>query len=199
MKRFSSLELRHLLISVLVMGFVVAYDKNFLITLFLFPFALIIIAPAFVLHEFGHKFAAQKYGFFAEYRMWTHGLLLAVFMALATTWLGSKFLFIAPGAVYFASRGMHASKEKIGKIGIAGVLVNLGLFSVFSILGLLSSNDILKWIGYSGAYVNAFLVIFNLIPFPPFDGQKVFSWDKKIWLLLLFIAVMAYLISGKIM
>jgi Zn-dependent protease len=33
----------------------------------------------------------------------------------------------------------------------------------------------------AGASINAFLALFNLIPFAVFDGQKVYSWDKRYW------------------
>ncbi|MFO7773178.1 MAG: DUF951 family protein [Dehalococcoidia bacterium] len=33
-----------------------------------------------------------------------------------------------------------------------------------------------------GAYVNTWLALFNLIPFGPLDGAKIFRWNKGIWL-----------------
>lgn len=194
-RKFSSIEIKHLVISVLVMSFAIAYEKSFLNTIVFMPFALIIIAPAFVFHELGHKFAAQKYGFFAEYRMWTQGLMLALFMAVATTWMGSKFLFIAPGAVYFGTRLGHTSLEKVAKVGLAGPIVNLILFFIFGVLWF-SGGGILKSIGYMGMYVNSFLAVFNLIPFPPLDGQKIFAWSWKIWLFSIFLAGSALAFSS---
>jgi len=34
--------------------------------------------------------------------------------------------------------------------------------------------------GY-GFQINLWLAAFNLIPIPPFDGSKIFSWSKPIW------------------
>ena len=68
--RFSKAELKQLAISIGVMALAIAYSKDLVQTLVMIPIAIIIMAPAFALHELGHKFAAQKYGYFAEYRMW---------------------------------------------------------------------------------------------------------------------------------
>jgi Zn-dependent protease len=33
-----------------------------------------------------------------------------------------------------------------------------------------------------GAQINTWLAIFNLIPFGPLDGAKIFQWNKGAWL-----------------
>jgi len=186
--RFSETELKHLGISILVMSALVAYVWGMLNVMGI-VLALVVIAPAFALHELGHKFAAQKYGFPAEYRMWTQGLLLAVFVVLIS---GGKFLFIAPGAVYFVGR--HASKEHVGKIGAAGPLINLLLAVAFGLVGLMGGA--LTVLGQIGMYVNAFLALFNSIPFGMFDGRKIFAWNKVVWGAILGMSIVLYWMSA---
>lgn len=196
--RFSEREIYHLAISVLVMSFVVAYsmvsgkvaglvDTAIAIALSM-PGSFVIIAPAFVLHELGHKFVSQKFGFNAEYKMWTQGLLFALLVTIVS---GGSFIFVAPGAVYFGGGMKSASLEETAKIGLAGPLVNLMLVGIFGSFAVLSSS--FSQIGFYGAYVNAWLAIFNLIPFGPLDGKKIFKWDKKIWGAVLGLAVAAFL------
>ena len=183
------------------MSFVIAYTGGLVSTFLGLPVALLVIAPAFVLHEFGHKFAAQHYHYWAEYRMWTQGLLFAVLIAVLTTHLGGKLIFIAPGAVYFSARMGHIgsrSIEKYGKIGLAGPLVNLGLVSVFGLIAAYSASPGIQNLAYLGAYVNAFLAIFNLLPFPPLDGQKIFTWDKRIWVSVMALAAMAFVVTSTL-
>jgi Zn-dependent protease len=36
-------------------------------------------------------------------------------------------------------------------------------------------------IGIIGIEINAWLALFNLLPFGNFDGFKVFQWNKKVW------------------
>ena len=197
--RFSRREVKELVISIGVMSLAVAYTNDFMQTLFMFPFALMILAPAFALHEIGHKFAAQKFGYKAEYQMWKNGLILALAMAVITTWFGSKFLFIAPGAVYFRSTlAHHGGKNEIGKIGFAGPLVNLGLVAVFGLIGILAPNQLLRILGSMGVYVNSFLAVFNLIPFGPLDGRKVLEWNRVYWGIALALGLAGLLWGGAL-
>jgi len=197
--RFSKREVKELAISIGVMSLAVAYTNDFMQTLFMLPFALMILAPAFALHEIGHKFAAQKFGYKAEYKMWKNGLMLALAMAVITTLFGSKFLFIAPGAVYFSSTmAHHGGKNEIGKIGFAGPIVNLGLVAVFGLIGLLAPNPLLKILGSMGVYVNSFLAVFNLIPFGPLDGRKVLEWNRVYWGIALALGLAGLLWGGAL-
>lgn len=130
------------------------------------------VGLGFVLHELAHKYVAQSYGAFAEYRSWTTGLILAVVMAVFV-----GFVFAAPGAVYIY--GPHLSKEKNGRIALAGPLTNLLLALGFILLGF----ALPEFSGFAkfGASVNAFLGVFNLLPFYPLDGHKVYDWSPRAW------------------
>lgn len=138
--------------------------------------ALVAVGFAFVLHELAHKFVAVRYGFYAEYRMWVQGLILAVI----TAYFG--FVFAAPGAVYI--HGEHISREENGKISLAGPLTNIALAVIFFLLIPLSSfSPILSAIIGLGFIINSFLALFNLLPISILDGAKVFRWNPLIWLI----------------
>ncbi|MFO7872157.1 MAG: hypothetical protein R6U26_00770 [Candidatus Undinarchaeales archaeon] len=196
---FTQKEISHLAISVLVMSFVVAYSmisgtvSGFIETgtaiVVTMPASFVIIAPAFVLHELGHKLTSQRFGFQAEYRMWTQGLLFAL---LITIMSGGSFIFVAPGAVYFGGGTRKASLEHTAKIGISGPLVNLMLAGVFGSIAVITSGTI-GMIGSYGAYVNAWLAIFNLIPFGPLDGEKILKWNKKVWGAAMFLGIAVFI------
>jgi Zn-dependent protease len=42
-------------------------------------------------------------------------------------------------------------------------------------------------------FVNLWLAIFNMLPIPPLDGSKVFSWDKRIWTILFAVLIGLFL------
>lgn len=186
---FTLIEVRDILVSVLVLSIIFAYPE-FLTTPESFLVYLGIVAVAFMGHELSHKFTAMHLDYFSEYRMWPQGLFLALFLALAT---GGRILFAAPGAVYFASRWLfqsHPTRGDVGRIGAAGPAFNI-IAGAVSIALLFSLG-----IGflYLLALFNIWLAIFNLIPFGPLDGAKVFRWDLRVWAGMILSAVALYVI-----
>ena len=184
--RFSKIEIRDLVISVIVLSLV--FSRFNIPSL---PLITLVVVLAFVLHELGHKFVAQKYGCTAEFRMWPMGLFLGV----VTAALGG-IVFAAPGAVMispyskdkFAFRIAHLREKEIGHISIAGPAINLAIgFASFALM-IFSPSSVLSTI----AQISFFLALFNLIPFGPLDGRKILDWNKYIWLLSIVLAAIGY-------
>ena len=191
--KFSAMELQHILISicVLTISFTFSLTKNSLITLFgnlsFFPTGLLMsflgIITAFFFHELSHKIIAQKYGLWAEYRMYPIGLLLAFLLSITI-----GFVFAAPGAVMF--RG--GSREfETGKIAVSGPLANLmvsviALFLFFYVFFEISIIN--KIVGFI-CIINAIMATFNLLPLGPLDGVKIVRWNATVWAILLIISI----------
>ena len=176
MVRFTEIELRHISISVLALviavsgiGFLPLDDVGYRIAVISIPLAL-----GFTAHELAHKFVAVRYGYFAVYRMWSMGLAFALLIGLAS---GGKLLFAAPGAVMILSP--YFTRHQGGLIGLAGPATNIAIASGFFPLSYLSG--LIGAIGLWGARINLWLAFFNLLPFPPLDGEKVFSWSPAAW------------------
>lgn len=154
--------------------------------------SFIAVVTAFLLHEFGHKILAQRYGCWAEFRAWTFGLIMAVLSGFM------GFLFAAPGAVYIRGR---LTREQNGKVSAAGPLMNIGVASfLLPILFLLPDTmEEIQTLLYMICYLNVFIGGFNMIPFPPLDGSKIIKWNAGIWIGLLavlgmyFFMLIAYL------
>jgi Zn-dependent protease len=87
---------------------------------------------------------------------------------------------ISPGAMMIAGT---PNGNEIVKISLAGPITNIIFSSV--LLGLAFALPSSAYIGmlFFAAYINAFMAIFNLIPFGILDGYKIFSFNKKIWAL----------------
>lgn len=187
-------ELKDITISTLVLAlafskFIPGFPVNIVISLFIVSFV-------FVLHELGHRTVARFYGCFAEYKLWGFGLMLALLTAI----LPGGFIFAAPGAVYispiikkrFAFTVAKLTKKEFGIIGLSGPLVNIIIG--FSFLGLSFIFPALAWLFLITANISFFLALFNLIPFPPLDGQKIFSWNKIIWGITAIAALSGYML-----
>jgi len=182
-------ETKDLLISAVVLAFAFGIALSGGFKAFLDPVTLIVvsiiclfvISLGFVLHELGHRFIARKFGCHARYQMWQQGLLIALVFSLF------EFIFAAPGAVmiYQTSSRRPLTKKKIGLISLSGPLINILLAVFFMLLNLALPS----WIFYLGVRINTLLALFNLIPFQPFDGAKIFAWSRKIWLGVIIVAI----------
>jgi len=138
-----------------------------------FGVSLVTAGAGFLLHELAHKVVAQRYGYWAEFR--ADYEMLAV--TIASGILG--FLFAAPGAVEIRGRRINARSN--GIIALAGPVTNLALFGVFFALTLAFPGGILGFVATFGAFINAFLAAFNMIPYGPLDGRKVLDWDERVF------------------
>lgn len=189
-------EAKNILISVIVISLALSISEGGGLSIFLQPaklsfiisFFAVTVGIGFVLHELAHKFTAIKFGGYAEFKMWTTGLMLALVFSIF------GFVFVAPGAVYiYAPR---ATKKQIGLISLAGPLTNLILAFVFFALALIvpfKTGNINIW--YFASKINIWLGLFNMLPIFPLDGSKIMNWNFYIWgfFALLFFLGMLYL------
>jgi Zn-dependent protease len=184
---FSPKELEHLAVGVLLVigiGLSYAFYLNALEPV-VFAALAVIIAASFFMHEIAHKVTAQRRGLWAEFRLIVWGAVLTAISILI------PFKIISPGAVMIAG---PAQVDEIGKISISGPVTNIVLSSV--LLGPVFVPNPYSVVFVIGAFFNAYVAIFNLIPFGILDGYKIFSWDKKVWALAFSLSAVLTIISG---
>jgi Zn-dependent protease len=143
-----------------------------------FPIALLTVGFGFIGHELAHKFAAQRLGCVAEFRLWFLGLVTALLFAFITR---GSIIFAAPGAVYIQPKNspFGINRRDNGYISLAGPVTNTLLAMVFFLL--IGSWGVLDIIGRIGFQVNLWLAAFNLLPFGVLDGEKIFQWSRVVW------------------
>jgi len=178
---FSRIEIKDLLKAwvAISIAFSIAYGfsslSGFTVMLLISAFT---VGIGFLSHELAHKFVAQHYGYWSEFRADNKMLIFAILMSFF------GFIFAAPGAVITIG---HADRTKDGKISLAGPLTNLTVALIFLGISKMTMNPISVIASY-GFSINTWLALFNMIPFSVFDGSKIFRWNRVVWAVLVGIA-----------
>jgi Zn-dependent protease len=186
--RFSRREVRDLLVSLLLISAIPLTWLGVLLPTepIIVLGAIGVFAAAFLIHELAHKFSAQRFGYWAEFRMNVFGLLITLVS------LFSPLKIVAPGAVVIMGPMFN---RDYGKISLAGPVTNV-VQAVLYMLVNIASNDPVVWIlTNAGVTVNTVLALFNLIPIGVFDGAKIFRWNWRIWLATVAVAGLLFMFT----
>lgn len=189
--RYSNVEVRDLVKAwfAISLAFAIAFlglsfDYRFLFGILVSAFT---VGIGFLLHELAHKYFAQKYRCWAEFRANNFMLLLAVVFSFF------GFVFAAPGGVFIRGK---VNAKKNGIISLAGPVTNIILGLLFMLIMIATIEPIRK-IAYYGMYINFWLALFNMIPFFPFDGSKVFRWNKTVYGVAVAVALVLVFVAGS--
>lgn len=140
-----------------------------------FWYAVALVAPAVIFHEFGHKFMAMFFGHSATFHAAYSWLMLGLILKL----MNFGFIFFVPAYVSIPA-GLPPIQNAL--VSFAGPLVNL-IFWLGSALFIriysqkrLNKKQKEKLVYFSFfRKINMFLFIFNMLPIPMFDGWHVYS------------------------
>lgn len=180
--RFSGTELLHLIVAVVVLTYAFSivrgpleYPQRLIPDGWVLLGAGLAVVSGFVLHELAHKWAAYRLGLWAEFRAQFMQLGASAVVAI----LPLQFFLSAPGAVEIYGR---VTRAESGRIAVVGPVTNLMLAGMtwpwtWQVDATSPPVVVLETI----AFTNAVLAVFNLIPFGPLDGRKVWYWNPFLW------------------
>jgi len=187
MDRNSLREIVHLVASLLVLTIAFSYPGTSIEAL---AIAAVGVGTGFLLHELAHKFTAQRYGYVADYEASPMGLAMAIGISIFT---GGNFVFAAPGAVMIRGKKIPygqienyyvnnlQNEKEFAYISVSGAAVNLILSLLFIIISLTITDPLAIKVLTRAAFINVFLAGFNMIPFGPLDGAKVWRYNPVLW------------------
>jgi Zn-dependent protease len=181
---FSKTEIKHLSLAT---GLVTAVGLSFNHYRYISVEFLLIFISAFLVHELAHKFLAQSYGSWAEFRTDLYGIMVTAISAIPFI----PFKFIAPGAVMIGL----SDKSRFGRVALIGPLTNIVMGFSFILATYIFPNYLYL---YSGASFNGWIALFNLLPFGVLDGQKIFDWNKIVWGITITLAMTLFIIGNLI-
>jgi len=160
-------------------GIIIYSEKNSM--LFSVLVAAFTVGLGFVAHEMSHRWFAHKYHKLAEFKANDPMLILMLIMSFF------GFIIAAPGAVVISG---FVSRNERGIIAASGPAANLVVALIF-----LPLLFVIPRIAFYGLMINAWLALFNMIPVPGFDGEKILSWSKIAYFAILGLALLLNVIN----
>jgi Zn-dependent protease len=141
----------------------------------------------FLAHELAHSWAGRREGCIAHFILSKIGLSLTLFFGLLRTF-HIPFVILTPGYVQLYCMRSFAREDYIAA---AGPLSNI----IIALIGKLALRTPMPASIYMTVWgladINAWLALFNLLPFAPLDGWKILRRNVVEWLTLFLLAIVA--------
>lgn len=142
---------------------------------------------AFLGHEFAHRQIAVHFGLQTKFRLFKMGVVLTI----VCIFLPVKMAL--PGAVVVL--GLEKISRETGLCKAGGPISNLIMGSI--LLGVAFIPVIrfpYNFLFLQGASFNFMLGSFNLLPIGILDGQNIWKWKPKVWIILFILLVSSFML-----
>ncbi|MFH1439325.1 MAG: hypothetical protein ABIG89_02085 [Candidatus Woesearchaeota archaeon] len=194
--RWSARELRDLLITVLIVAFIFAYDDKqptFVLNYWLFNYVkhIIIVFGIVAIYDLGHRISSIYMNLQAEYRIWSVGLLIGVIIAIVS---GGRIYIILPGGIVFH----HLVIARLGHFRYGLNYFTTGFLAAAGPLALLLFATFFKTLALWGVmpvffdqvtFLSLYFAIFAMLPLPRLDGAWLYFANRNWFVIILFFLV----------
>lgn len=141
----------------------------------LFGTALVAVMLSIFPHELAHKFMAQRYGCWAEFRRSDYFIGISLLFSLF-----GGFGIAGAGAVMIAG---PVTTESNGKISAVGPATNALMGALMLPVAMFAApGSLLRLIAAWTVWVNVGLGIFNMLPVWILDGKKIWNWNAAAYI-----------------
>ncbi|MEX2681175.1 MAG: GNAT family N-acetyltransferase [Candidatus Sigynarchaeota archaeon] len=145
--------------------------------------AIIVVASAsLAVAELGHVVVARARGLQTCFKAWSSGLWFMLALGLV------GLVYPSYGSTYIKQEDWSYTRNRrdAGIIYIAGPIVNVIVAITCHVLSIIITAGTWQIVFVLGFNMNTWLAIFNVLPIKsaggvPFDGYKIFSWNKAAW------------------
>ena len=223
---FNTHELKLLIISVLIVTFAFAFDdgrSNFSTIHWLLNFlkTFVVVLVAFLIHQIGHKWMAQRYGATTEYRTWgiqRYGFAKRTKCPMRFNFFGKGYVLtyiplglllsffvtlLSLGKGYFLSvERFEIFEEPLRRVGRS--FKNIGGYET----GIIALGGPLANIFFAAVLqtfsptffrevilINALIALFSFIPFSDLDGAKIFFGSNFLYIFGFSFSVVFFVLS----
>ncbi|WP_292320113.1 hypothetical protein [Caldisphaera sp.] len=164
-----------------VLSIAIALGGSQIINLYFYMSPIFIgIIVGFISHEYMHRYLSRKYHMASRYT----ANVLGVLITLVSSILPIKLLM--PGYVKTWTLGPVSRKGLLYSVAggpITNIVIAIALY--VASFGFPLYSAFLREIGW----VNAYISLFNLIPIPPLDGEKILRLDIALWVFLFILSL----------
>jgi Zn-dependent protease len=208
MLKFNKKEFRNLIIAIIILTIVFAFDDKssaFVLSNWLTNFIriLVVVFITLTISRSAQKLVATRYGVETEYQIWSlpkfkHikflpiGPILAILITILSN---GKFYFAAIDQFNLIEKKgrrlgtnyPHTTEFESAKIAVVGPLANM-VFAL--ILSLINGSGIFSQL----IFVNWVYAIYSMLPIPNLDGSKIFFGSWRLYIFSIFIMAILLLL-----
>ncbi|MCJ7429454.1 MAG: hypothetical protein MUP66_03625 [Candidatus Nanohaloarchaeota archaeon QJJ-5] len=156
---------------------------------FLSHFILVVplVVSAIVAKEMAQKGTARAFESHARYEMWSPGIVISVLSSFLGVVVAavSGVKIMTEYAERYARWRIELNPKHMGIVASIGPLMSISLAMGCLMLSPLSPMVLGENVLSLAAEINAYIVLFSLVPASPLDGDKILRWSVGLWVFMI--------------
>jgi parallel beta-helix repeat protein len=178
------------ILGTVIFGGAFAYSKSVNLTTVFFCILMLISGIVTVIPRVIKYLIARRSGIPVKYQMWWGGIFILFFTAIfSMVVLGLGNVFGQPIRTEIAHEDQF-EKKKMALTNLAGPVVCILFSFVFFFLYLSKGTFVALW--QTGLQMSLLSALVMLLPLSPVEGEKIFAWNKFVWIVLFVPVLFAY-------